>query len=233
MRAKYTSIAFAGLIASLVAVNASANDGTPPWIHQLIQSDETNVTITLGIVDSGEPGIGESYTIERQGAEGQEAVVEGETFKAEEAIETVDRCRGGWESIEDCAADPEGCEDCDGDGVLECDTYNDGWCETVYYFDVTDWCVSEGETSYTLFETDDDWEIDEETIQVEAWGGDCEAPAADTDTDADTDADDDGDGSEGCSVTGVGASEGGAAAPILMLLVGMAVLLRNRNRSSN
>lgn len=223
-----TQFAMGALIASLTCGVASANDGTPPWIHELVQ-ENTDVKLTLGIVDSGEPGINDSYRIERDGPEGAVDVIDDTKFNQADAVATEDRCRGGMDNTEECAETPEDCQDCDGDEVLECNTYYDGWCETVFYFEVVDWCVPAGETDYLLSAMGNDWTEDEKTITVEAWTDECEPPAADADTDTDTDADtdvdgdtdtdtdsdtdtepdadaetDDGDGS-GCSVSGAGA----------------------------
>ncbi len=236
MKMKQLSIFSAALVVAFVSSNALANDGTPPWIHELIQSD-TNVDITLGIVDSGEPGLGESYRIERDGPEGVVDVVDDETFSAADAVETEDRCRGGWEEIEYCAENPDDCLDCDGDQVLECNTYYDGWCETVYYFEVTDWCVPAGATLYALYEMNETWTLDDQSIEVEAWDGECEPPAGDVDTDTDTDTDsdadddaeDDGDG--GCSVAGPGANGTSGIAALLISLFGAAAFFLSRRSS--
>jgi len=235
MKSKKTLILLGALLASLISGNALANDGTPPWIHELVQSDDTNITITIGIVDSGEPGLSSSYTVERDGPEGVETVIEETSFVAADADETEERCRGGMDMTAQCEKDPTYCVDCDGDKILECNTYDYGWCETVYYFDVVDWCVPAGETDYSFFEADFQYVIDQETIEVEPWDGECEPPATDTDTDtdsdidsdsdSDTDSDSDSDGDDaegnsddGCTVSGVGSSTSSWLASILSLI---------------
>jgi hypothetical protein len=57
----------AGLAMMSAASTALANDGTPPWIHELVQ-DGQDVRITLAVVSDGEPGMGESYTLTRNGS---------------------------------------------------------------------------------------------------------------------------------------------------------------------
>ncbi len=217
------------LIALFISGNVAANDGTPPWIHELVQNN-TNVNIKLGIVGNGEPGIEAAYRIERDGSEGEVAIIDDKTFEEVDAFNTVDRCRNGWDHTDQCASDPDGCLDCDGDTVLECDTMDDGWCETVFYFEVVDWCVPAGSTAYSFFKMGNDYTEDDETIYVEEWTEDCELPAADADTDTDGDTDSD---SDGCSIVGAGLGGQNCLWASLMLLAGIAILTTIRRKSRN
>ena len=49
----------------LLPLLSYANDGTPPWIHKLAQKQQ-DVTVTLAIIDTGEPGLEEAYTVIRK-----------------------------------------------------------------------------------------------------------------------------------------------------------------------
>ena len=215
------------LITLFISGNVAANDGTPPWIHELVQNN-TNVNIKLGIVYNGEPGIDDAYRIERDGPEGEADVIDDKTFEEADAVSTVDRCRHGWDHTDLCASDPGDCLDCDGDSVLECNTMEEGWCETVLYFEVVDWCVPAGSTTYSFFKMGNDYTEDDEAITVEEWTEDCEPPAADTDTDTDGDTDSD---SDGCSIVGTGVGGQNGLWASLMLLAGVAVLITIRRKS--
>ena len=109
MKPKNVLILLGALVAVLVSGEAFANDGTPPFIHELIQSNNTNVDISLGFVDSGEPGINDTYRVTRDGPEGVETVIGDTTFSPADAVETEERCRGGWEEIEYCEENPSHC----------------------------------------------------------------------------------------------------------------------------
>lgn len=186
---------------------ASANDGTPARIHALMQQD-SNVVVTLAIVEGGEPGLAEEYTVTRDGPEGTEAVIEDEEFELGDEVGSEPHCRGSVD-LEYCAEHPEECLDCDGDDVLECNTWGDGWCDTFLLYEVTDWCVPPGETGYRLTAEGWDWYDDELAITVEEWDGECSAPGAD-----------DG-GGGGCSASGAG-SRSGAPGPLSLVLLALA-----------
>jgi hypothetical protein len=108
------------VIAAVIALplTASANDGTPPWIFELVQQGD-GVAITLAIVSGGEPGFGESYTLTRTDPEGSTAVFEERQFTNDDIEESRIECRGGGTGDELCQTEPENCTDCDGDGVPE------------------------------------------------------------------------------------------------------------------
>ena len=68
-------------------------------------------------------------------------------FKAKDAVESFDSCRG-TEQFNDCLDAPETCLDCDGDGLLECpEEYG---CQTSYEFLIWDECVEPGRVLYQL-----------------------------------------------------------------------------------
>jgi hypothetical protein len=180
----------------------SANDGTPAKIYELMQ-DQQDVVITLAIVEGGEPGFNEDYTVTRSGPTGERTVVDDEQFDDADVVDSERRCRGGWNAEEQCAEVPDECEDCDDDGVLECWVAEDGWCETVNYVEVVDRCVPPGETDYELTAEDWGWFDDEESIDVEDTGASC--------------LDDD----SGCSVSRVGAEARFGAVALFMLGIGL------------
>ena len=206
----WTIAALTGILFSLPAIAALANDGTPPKLFELIQEGQ-DVAVTLEIVGGGEPGTGEEYDLVREGASGEVDVLVGESLDSSDAASSEVRCRGGWDYAEDCAENPDDCLDCDEDGVPECPLEYDGWCETAYYFEVIDSCVPAGGTTYTL--SADGWSFeDSESIDVVDSGEECTVPGA-----GETD---------GCSVAGVGWTGPGVWPALVLLLVGLWVRLR-------
>jgi hypothetical protein len=195
---------------------ASANDGTPAWIHALLQKD-SNVVVTLAIVENGEPGLADAFTVTRNGPEGTASVTEDEEFQAGDEAWSEGQCRGTVDP-EYCAENPDECLDCDEDGVLECNTEGDGWCNNVLFFELTDWCVPPGETTYRLTADGWDWYEKQKSIAVEEWEGECSPPGAD------------GGGGGGCSASGAG-SRSGAPGPLHLLLLALAGALLSRRRS--
>jgi len=179
----------------LVSFYAAANDGTPPWIHELEQKGQ-DVLINIAIIDKGEPGMGASYDIIRNKAGDQEsepgtAIVENRIFNANDAVNISEPGCRWWEMEPEgdyCVKNPAECEDCDDDGKRECW----GWCETTHYFDIVDECVQPGTWSYSLLQSGDDWDIATEQIAVTDSGEEC-SPASDSDSDSDTDTDSDSD----------------------------------------
>ncbi|HUT79437.1 MAG TPA: hypothetical protein VM285_17200 [Polyangia bacterium] len=209
--------AMAGVVVLLVGLGSAwANDGTPSWVHELMQ-DGSNVEVTLAIVENGEPGLPDAFTVTRDGPEGTATVVEDEEFQLGDEMGSEGQCRGSVDP-EYCVDHAEECLDCDEDGVLECNTYGDGWCDTILFFELTDWCVPPGETTYRLTAEGWEWSDDEMEITVEEWDGECTPPGAD-----------DG-GGGGCSVSGAGL---GAEAPesLSLLLLALASAFLSLRRS--
>jgi len=203
-----TAALLAGLLLTLPATFARANDGTPPELFALMQQGQ-DVEVTLEIVGSGEPGLGEEYDLVRDGSGGEVDLLVGEQLQAESAVSSEVRCRGGWDDSEACADNPDECLDCDDDGVPECPLEYDGWCETVYYFEVVDYCVPAGETTYTF--AADGWAFEDSlSIDVVDSGEECTVPGG-------------GDG-DGCSVVGLGRSGPGVGPALIILVVGLALL---------
>jgi len=182
---------------------ASANDGTPPWIYDLTQENQ-DVQVTLAIVQEGEPGLEQSYTLLRAQGSSSKAVFSDHIFGIEESFDMEVSCR--WWQGEDpqhCIDYPEECIDCDGDETPEC--Y--GWCDHAFLFNVLDSCVPPGSTHYTLCTDDNEWPEDEADITVNDSGVECpddDSGAADDDTgnddtnDDDTSDDDSSSGGGGC-----------------------------------
>ena len=190
------------LALALAPAMASANDGTPAWIHALIQEGD-DVKITLRIADNGEPGIHDEYTLTRKGAGDPVVVVQDTSYGDVDATSIEGECRGSSDDSEHCTANPGDCIDCNDDSVVEClNGENDGWCEDAYYIDIVDDCVPPGETEYELTSDFSASFDDSETITVTGDGcsGDSDSDA-DTDADTDADADSDPDDGVGCSAT--------------------------------
>lgn len=173
----HSLLRFSPLLLALGAVSppASANDGTPPRIQDLVQRGQ-DVDITLSIVDEGEPDLSVPYTVTRTGSDGEEAdVVDGQTFSTGEADSNGGPDCRWWEGEDPafCTADPGACVDCDGDGTPEC--Y--GWCETAWYFVVTDACVPPGTTTWTLLADQGGSldALDEKSLDVTDAGVECRA----------------------------------------------------------
>jgi hypothetical protein len=207
MMKRFWLAAMAGAAALLGGLgSASANDGTPSWIHALVQ-DGSDIEVTLAIVQGGEPGLSDEFTVTRDGPEGTAIVTEDEEFQLGDEVGSEGRCRGSVD-LEYCAEHQDECLDCDEDGVLECNTWGDGWCDTILYFELTDWCVPPGDTEYRLTADGWEWYDDELSITVEEWEGECTPPGA-------------GDGSGGCSVSGAG-SRSGVPGPLSLVLLALA-----------
>ena len=205
---------------------AEANDGTPPGIHELLQ-DGQDVLIDLRIVTDGEPGLSESYTLSRGGADADVDLFTDRTFEATEAAEIFSTCRGTPPGVSDCADRPEDCAlDCDGDGTPEClGGENDGWCDEVNLFELRDDCVlPAGTVTYTLREGSIDY--DTETIEVEEEDPSCAG--------GDADGDGDGDGSVATDAAGgscaVSGSRGAAPLASALLMIGLGLLAARRAR---
>jgi hypothetical protein len=209
---------------ALAAATASANDGVPPEIFDLVQEGQ-DVVVTFGIVEpGGEPGIGSAFDLTRSGPEGEVAVFANESFDPAdgEARDPWCRIQDSWGVNgveEECAAHPDTCEDCDGDDALDCPTASpdfDAFCAAYLVYEVVDHCVPAGATDYELKGTDtvSDYLDAEGSIDVVDSGGTC-GP---------------GDSSVDCSVSGVGARGGAlpAAMAILMGLVGLVGLRARR-----
>jgi len=197
------------VVASLVSLpwTASANDGTPPWIFELVQQGD-GVEITLAIVSNGEPGMADSYTLTRTGPEGNATVVEDRVFTADDAELTQGECRGGGSGDVVCTTQPEECIDCNDDGTPECDDPDgENWCDTVNYIHIVDGCVPPGQAEYRLHADGWDSNDDTETITVD---------------DVDQDCSDGDDSSGGCSASGSSPSNPALIVSLLMLALGLA-----------
>jgi hypothetical protein len=229
--AKFFVVFIVGIVTTLFCEQLLANDGTPPKIFELIQEGQ-DVVITLEIVEDGEPGISDAYTIERSRSSKEKTLFSGKTFDIADAVDKTGRCTG-LEAVEECAqADgiPEQCEgfedvfsdipdecyemvyecaDCDDDRTLECPIVGYGGihdvrCETVYYFDVVDQCVPAGTIAYTL--TASDWPYTyTETLQVNDSSEECTVPNDNV----------------GCSITAVGTPETNQLVFLALLMIGI------------
>lgn len=196
-----------GLLLLALPTAARANDGTPPWIQDVVQEGQ-DVDLTLAIVDRGEPGLSSTFQVIRTERDGEETVVmDDHVFATSEASSSADPTCRWWddENPADCEDEAVGCDDCDHDGTPECD----GWCQTAWYFVVTDTCVPTGDTSWTL-------------ATVEAGEAIPETSASLRVTDS----------GETCRACGCGASPGPAASLALagMGLVGLVALRGGRRR---
>ena len=204
------------IVCAALPATARANDGTPPWIFELIQQGD-GVAITLAVVNDGEPGMAESYTLTRTDSSGSSTVFENRHFTEDDVELSQGECRGGGAGDEQCDTHPEECIDCNGDSVPECyDPEDDNWCDTVNYIHLLDECVPAGDAEYALREVTSSWDEDTETITVEDVGQDCSGGDGDGDVDADADgdggADADADADGGEIVTTEGGSSGGCVA---------------------
>ena len=159
----------------LAAQLALANDGTPASLHAAVQGQQQDVTLTLTVVKGGEPGMGAVYDLARDDS----SLLASHTFEESEALSSLTRCRGGAEW--DCTDHPELCEDCDQDGTPECNLDEDGWCEEVFSFEVTDECAPPGQQTWVLTAQDWDWFESSQTLIVEDRGLVCDEPPVEID----------------------------------------------------
>ncbi len=116
-----------------LAAEASANDGTPPRIFEVIQNGK-DVEVNIRIWENGEPDLSGVFKLIREAGEGVLTLFDNRVFSAEEAAFIDDpTCR--WESpmamvcsdYVDTDSDtdidetpPPHCDDCDDDGWYEC-----------------------------------------------------------------------------------------------------------------
>jgi hypothetical protein len=214
MRTSRSCSALVLLVLLHIPLRALANDGTPPNIFALLQQG-SDVSVTVRIIDGGEPGLEQAYSLTRVQGDGEVTVFAGRTFLPDEAASATPQCRGGSDDTEYCAEDPEGeCLDCDGDGTPECATYFDGWCETAYDFEVLDACVPAGDTTYTLLEEDAELPYDASESLAVTDHAECTPPLG-------PGAVEEG----GCSV-GRGGAHG--PTPFLLLVSALSLLVRRR-----
>lgn len=172
---------------------AMANDGPSPSIAGL-QQEGQDVVVTLWLADIGEPGFGQSVSVERDGQH-----VAAGTFALSEAREVEARC---WSSgdVERCGDPGVDCLDCDGDGSMDCapDEYRAAQCYQSGLVDLVDGCVPPGEHAWTT----DGFEEEggqPSTLDVAAVDVSCLPDGWDDPDDPD---DPEAEGSSGCSATG-------------------------------
>lgn len=124
-------------IIMLLPLSAVANDGMPPSVFDIIQEGQ-DVKVVLQLADSGEPGINDTFKLERHGDDESVTVFLERTFALDEATyvgEPGCRWEEGDSPSEVCSrymveyddtdgADevdtPEACSDCDNDGRMDC-----------------------------------------------------------------------------------------------------------------